>query len=283
MTTGDQQKQRSVIEKSVFGRIIPALLAKAPVSGSMGAEGASSARRAAKVSSRPMVAPQQNTLKPDAVQAFALLLLTGDTEKCEDHFSNLRAANIPVATLFLDLFAPASALLGEAWLQDEAGFGDVTAGMSIVHSLFHRHSVDLYKEVDAAPRQESVYIMPLPKGQHVFGATMVETFFRAHGWDVYSGVYQDEHAALDAVSNGHFDMIGISFSIHEDVPRCTDFIRNLRKASRNRDLGIMVGGPPLLERPDLYLEVGADLTASNAQEAVERAAQFVDATKAGTI
>jgi methanogenic corrinoid protein MtbC1 len=52
-------------------------------------------------------------------------------------------------------------------------------------------------------------------------------------------------------------------------------IRGLRRASRNPAVGIMVGGAILAGRPGLAAEVGADLSAKDAREAVDRADAFV--------
>ncbi|MEM9731897.1 MAG: cobalamin-dependent protein [Pseudomonadota bacterium] len=222
-----------------------------------------------------MARPTVHTLPAQEEEGFARLLLSGDAQACEAQFQALRKDGFAVKTLFLDLLSPASVLLGEAWLHDEAGFGDVTVGMSIVHGLLRRHSDALADEINARPRAENVYIFPLPLGQHVFGATMVEEFFRAHGWGVHSGLYREEHDVLDAVERRFFDVVGISFSVHSDVQRCADLIADLRTASKNKNLIVMAGGAPFVAQPDLVKTVGADMTAANAQEAVERAEQMV--------
>ncbi|MEL6505276.1 MAG: cobalamin-dependent protein [Pseudomonadota bacterium] len=276
--SSDQLERRRVIENSVFNRIIPALLAKPS---SVGLSGNQNIPRAQQTI--PMATPPAISLDPDAVKDFARLLLTGDAQACEARFVALRREKVAVATLFLDLLAPASVLLGEAWLQDEAGFGDVTVGMSIVHGLMRRHSDALADEINAKPRAENVYIFPLPLGQHVFGASMVEEFFRAHGWGVHSGVYQEEQDVLDAVHGNFFDVVGISFSVHEDLQRCKDLIADLRQVSENEKLIVMAGGAPFVENPDLVHTIGADMTAANAGEAVERAQQLVTQRDSGVI
>jgi hypothetical protein len=48
-------------------------------------------------------------------------------------------------------------------------------------------------------------------------------------------------------------------------------IRDVRRASRNSGLGILVGGPMFIERPDLVGLVGADATAADGRQATLQA------------
>ena len=61
------------------------------------------------------------------------------------------------------------------------------------------------------------------------------------------------------------------------VPQLASVVADLLRASQNRDVGVMVGGPILLLRPELLATVGADFTAADARIAVETAESFVAA------
>ena len=52
-------------------------------------------------------------------------------------------------------------------------------------------------------------------------------------------------------------------------------IRAVRAASRNADVGVMVGGPMFVARPEYALLVGADATATDGRNAVREAELLV--------
>jgi len=55
----------------------------------------------------------------------------------------------------------------------------------------------------------------------------------------------------------------------------------LRRASRNREIGVLVGGPLLIEKPELAEIVGADATAADGPQAVLRAEHIRGVRRAG--
>jgi methanogenic corrinoid protein MtbC1 len=74
-------------------------------------------------------------------------------------------------------------------------------------------------------------------------------------------------------------VIGLSASVDDQVEPLETFINDLRAASRNRSVGVMVGGPLFLNNASLVGAVGADFTACDARQAVEMAESFASACK----
>jgi methanogenic corrinoid protein MtbC1 len=104
---------------------------------------------------------------------------------------------------------------------------------------------------------------------------MVSEFFRRAGWDVWSDPCASEGDLAALVRSEWFDLIGLSVGMDGHVEPLRSVVLRLRRASRNPDVGIMVGGPILVNRPQLVSEVAADFTATDARQAVERADAFV--------
>jgi methanogenic corrinoid protein MtbC1 len=100
---------------------------------------------------------------------------------------------------------------------------------------------------------------------------MVAEFFRRAGWHVWSlplGTAQ-EMAAL--ARREWFAVVGLSAACPSRIDALAAAIRMIRRSSRNRAVGIMVGGPLVLSQPDLVPLVGADATAVDARQAVLQA------------
>jgi methanogenic corrinoid protein MtbC1 len=109
---------------------------------------------------------------------------------------------------------------------------------------------------------------------------MVRDFFRRAGWTVPGGTPRsvDEIAAL--VRSEWFAVVGLSLACERHIGALRETVRAIRRASRNGDVGVLVGGPMLLVRPELAQEIGADGTAEDGRSAAEVAARrFVPAPR----
>jgi hypothetical protein len=65
-----------------------------------------------------------------------------------------------------------------------------------------------------------------------------------------------------------FGIVGLSLANEDRTGDLAALIHDIRRSSRNRRLGVMVGGQCFTDRPDLSALVGADATASAAQQTV---------------
>jgi methanogenic corrinoid protein MtbC1 len=76
---------------------------------------------------------------------------------------------------------------------------------------------------------------------------------------------------MDLVRGRWFALVGISVGSEARISALMEAIPKIRSASKNRRLGILVGGPAFLENPKLFEAVGADAMAQDADQAVARA------------
>ena len=80
---------------------------------------------------------------------------------------------------------------------------------------------------------------------------------------------------LEAIEEEWFDVAGISVSSEPQLEHLAEFITELRRASQNSSICIMVGGPIFSENPQKAFEYGADVTAADAAEAIQVAEKEV--------
>lgn len=67
-----------------------------------------------------------------------------------------------------------------------------------------------------------------------------------------------------------FDMIGFSVSRVPNPQKLAKDLLIIRKAARNRNVAIMIGGAAFVQDPGLCALVGADATASDGPQAVSQ-------------
>ena len=210
------------------------------------------------------------------VSELTRLLTLGDTLPARRFIENLRAQGVAIEAIFLNLFAPAALLVGELWATDLCTFTDVTIALSrLQHFVRELSSAFEGDEAFRGPGHAIVFA-PAPGEQHIFGLMLVEEFFRRAGWDVAN---EPAETTVSLVRRQFVTMIGFSAGDEERLAPLTALITEVRAASQNPHLVVMVGGKCFIDRPELVGRVGADATAKDAREAVTVMRRYLE-TKA---
>jgi MerR family transcriptional regulator, light-induced transcriptional regulator len=229
--------------------------------------------------SRAIAARGSRSITDADITTLVQIVLEQDTMGAVRHFERLESEGVPRETLFLDLLAPAARRLGDAWQDDTLSFAAVTIALSGLQQTLRHLSPQFEDRVGLRPHGRQVLLFNGPGEQHSFGLFMVEAFFRRTAWDVAntSGMPVPEIASM--LRNNWFDVVGISKSTDVLLDDLASDITRLRRASRNKDLTILVGGPIFNATPELVIQVGADATGVDARQAVWQATKCVMALK----
>ena len=224
----------------------------------------------------PPVASLIEALAPSSadITGLADIVLGSDLEAAAAYVMVLRDRGLAMETLFVELLEPTARHLGEMWEQDECDFIDVTLGVARLQKL-----LAIFNDTHAVPaldQRRHVLMAMTPGNQHSFGVAMVERFLLAAGWQVQTELSgtADEIAAV--ARDTRFAVAGLTIGSERQIDSLKATIAQLRKQSRNRAIGIMVGGPIFTANPALAQEVGADATAPNAPTAVLVAQKLFD-------
>ena len=204
------------------------------------------------------------------IAEFADLVSNQDVAAASTRIEAFRSRGITVETLYLELLAPTARYLGDLWDADIADFTSVTLGCSRLQQLLHELSPAFVHEIDHHEHRRRVLLVPVPGEQHTFGVYMVAEFFRRAGWDVWSGSMPNRELA-ELVSGEAFTLVGFSISADDRLDALASSIRSVRRASCNRGVGVLVGGPVFVGHPELVSLVGADATAIDARQATHQA------------
>lgn len=216
-----------------------------------------------------------NAAEVDAGDAaeLARLLLVYDIEVPFAYVEAIRCRGVSIQHIYLQLLAPAARRLGLLWERDECDFMQVTVGLGRLHQLLQRLS---FVTPDPVPMDSRGYgrralLATAPGEQHAFGILMVTQFFRQHGWEVWNEFPETSQDLLNCARQHEFAVIGLSAGTQARVENLAATIRQLRRASKNSTVCIMVGGPLLVQHPELAVRLGADATAVDGREAALRA------------
>ena len=221
--------------------------------------------------SAPMASVPAGADAPDAgdTAELARLLLNFDVEVPLAYVETIRHRGISVQQIYLQLLAPAARRLGLLWDRDECDFVQVTIALGRLHQLLQRLSL---LQLDA-PRRDAngqvrrALLATAPGERHAFGILLVTQFFRHHGWEVWNEFPESGQELFDVVRAHRFSLVGLSAATEPQLNGLASMIRQLRRASMNPALCVMVGGPLLVTHPELARRLGADATACEAREA----------------
>lgn len=210
------------------------------------------------------------------VDELVQLLLTGDVEAAYAYIDAVRVrGGVPLAAIFLELLAPTARSLGTMWEEDRISFADVTVGLCRLHEVMRTLGAGQSVQVDAPPQGRRALLLPVPGEQHTFGLLMVADFFRRAGWDVSSECVTSVSEAVSLVRREWFTIVGFSVGCETHVEGLAAMIHRVRRAARNRSVGVMLGGSLVAANPGLGVQVGADAWAADARQAVAQADNLV--------
>lgn len=211
----------------------------------------------------------------ELTERFAAATLTEEVGPLMAQVEALLHGGIDVETIYLELLAPAARQLGTWWDQDACDFVDVTMGLWRLQEIVHALSAMVPGSAVVPGAERRALFSPAPGEQHGLGALIVEEFFRRAGWQTWSAPALDDHELVALAAGRSFDLIGLTVSVERHIAPLARTIANVRRASRNPQVLILVGGRVFTERPELAAEIGADGTAADGQLAVKLAESLI--------
>ncbi len=227
-------------------------------------------------SREPVVGPtsRRPLLAGDDRDRFLAMILRDSADASSAFVNGLLDRGVTRETIFLDLLADTARRLGELWEEDRADFTDVTIGLCRLHQVLRAHSspaIEFGQGADA-PR---VLLTTACADQHVFGVVMVAEFFRRDGWQVWSEPGASRASLNSILAGERFDVLGLSAACSVQPEEVADELKSFRKASRNADMRVLVGGRLFAESPELVSTIGADAAAFDAAAAPTTANELI--------
>lgn len=219
----------------------------------------------------PCPADGPSRAAPAQVLELVRLILAGQAEAPSAYVAGLLDDGLSIESAYLDLLAPAARHLGLLWEEDRSDFVQVTLGLRRLQELAHELSPAFTSEAKPVESGRRILLVPVPGDQHTFGSVIVAEFMRRAGWDVWDDPAASRDDIIEIVRNESFSVVGMSVSCDARLEGLASLIRSIRRNSRNRSIGIMVGGRPFTEHPERVALVGADVTAADGRHAVTQA------------
>ncbi|MFO1306548.1 MAG: cobalamin B12-binding domain-containing protein [Burkholderiales bacterium] len=208
------------------------------------------------------------------IDHFARLVLRGEMAAVDGFLDALRLRGLSAETIYLGLLESTARRFGEMWLDDSCTFSDVTMGTIRLQQILRALGPWFRGAIECPLPGHRILLVPSPGEQHTFGLFVVADFLARAGWDVWGESGAGDHA-MRLVRDEWFDVIGVSVGCVAHLEVLTGHIQRLRSASRNRAVGILVGGPVFARHPEYAASVGADGTAADGSEVAHAAEKLL--------
>ncbi|MGQ0620107.1 MAG: cobalamin B12-binding domain-containing protein [Panacagrimonas sp.] len=215
---------------------------------------------------------------------FTGLIATCDVAAARSRIESKRVEGMSLETLYLHLLIPAARRLADLWEADLCHYEEIAVGMLHLQQMLHELSPGFSSEMQCRSRGRKALLVSAPAEQNMLGVFMVSEFcrcvttefFHRAGWEVWRTPPPSRAKMLDVIHSHWFDVIDVSTSCEGRLPNLSADIAEMRRVSRNRQVGVMVGGPVFSDHPELKVRVGADASASDARDSLLQAETLVE-------
>jgi MerR family transcriptional regulator, light-induced transcriptional regulator len=204
---------------------------------------------------------------PDAatVSALADALMSDSDGAAAALVDEARIGGAHVEALYHNYIAEAVRLLGERWERDEASVSQVVIGSGRVYVILRSlRAIYATARMKFAGEPMAAFAL-VPGEQHSLGVVMAADHFRRHGWAIDLKIGMDHDALVEAITAGHYPIVGLSANRLEATLPLTRLIVALRV--RNPGIWIMIAGLACSQNPDLGDMVDADAMVGDLDEA----------------
>lgn len=256
----DVESQRQWLEQTIEGEIIPRLML---------------AHRDNAPDQNSLETPSGKEPAADVVNKLSTMVLECSTADVVDYIKRCQSPSLDLETLCFDLLTLCARRLGEMWEQDLCDFSEVTIGLGRLHTILRIMSREKAADPLVTTKEKRILITPVPGEQHSFGSEMVGEFFRRAGWSVCSEPSTTKAELTAMVRREHFSILGLSIGAECWIESLAETIDEVRRASKNGDLAVMVGGPIFLDNPELAARVPAHAVCYNGRHALLKAEEIV--------
>jgi methanogenic corrinoid protein MtbC1 len=161
------------------------------------------------------------------------------------------------------------ASLEESWKAHQISFGEAIRGLFTIREVIQNIESGRTTDASAMHFLGSGLIGVADGDKHDFGAQIVAEKLYVNGWRTEVSVKGGLQRLIDRARVEHFDFIGISIGYDESLSGLADRIVEIRDASLNRAIYIIVGGAIFAYSKKGFDFLGADHIAGTADDAID--------------
>ena len=214
------------------------------------------------------VALSKGPVREEIVESFVTAALSGTERAFDALLAHFRKTRISYAML-ADVYIPEAARrMGDEWLDDQLSWLDVSIATARLQSLVREISA-AWTADQADSLNLGAVLLLVPEGeQHTLGPMVVMGQLRRLGISVCLRMGATQRELTNLLDQRHFDGILISVATETRLHSAAVLIKTIR-TMRKKLPPLIIGGPIVLENPNLAASAGADYTCADIGTAME--------------
>ena len=210
-------------------------------------------------------------IKEDILERYLNALLKGDRKHCRAVIEETLQSGIPTNSVYVDVIWPIMVEIEKLLRADR-----ITHPQEHLATRINRTIVDqLQNKLPRRPsRNKRIAVCCAQDELQELGAQMMADLFESDGWEVrFLGGGLTNNDLLAFINEYAPDILLIYGSVPKQAPGIRQFIDTIRAVNAWPFMRIMVSGGLFNRAEGLWQEIGADLFAATAIEAVQAASQ----------
>ena len=206
---------------------------------------------------------------------FCQTLLDGPIADCFTFIDRMQKSGHSLVSLYMNLIPASTRRLQQLWETDENSFTEVTLALGRAQNLIHQLSPAFMSQGKISEFQGNALLINAPGSQHTLGILIMSEFFKLNGWNTTVEIETTSADLKDRIHTQAYDLLAISISCEDQWSTMEALLNEVKKASKNKGILTMAGGPLFDFKPELIQECSADVCELTAEEAIKKVSDLI--------
>lgn len=200
------------------------------------------------------------------LQRYLRSLLTGDRNECRTVIEEALQSGIPAHQVYMDIIWPIMTEIDKLYRQDEIDSAQEAFASRINRTIVNQ----LQNKLPRRPgKDKRIAIVTTSSDQAELGGQMTNDLFESDGWDTrFLGGTASQDDVMSFIHSYRPDILLLYGFNGSDAPAVRVLIDTIRNVNAFPQMRIMLSGGIFDRAEGLWEEIGADLYAETAAEAV---------------
>jgi len=214
-------------------------------------------------------------VKQTEIVDFCQTLLDGPIADCFTFIERMQKSGHTLVSLYMNLIPASTRRLQQLWESDENSFTEVTLALGRAQNLIHKLSPAFLSQGKLSQFQGNALLINAPGSQHTLGILIMGEFFKLNGWNTTVEIETSSADLKDRIHSQAYDLLAISISCEDQWGTMETLLNEVKKASKNKGILTLAGGPLFDFKPELIQECSADVCELTAEDAIKKVSDLI--------